>query len=154
HGFNDVNTKPTNLLDVWSRLRGPKRAWFGQWDHVRGNEVGVVGRDGFMDEAMAWFDHWLKGMPLVREPAVRLQDADGRWRTEAAWPPADARYHRMPVLPGQYVDVAGNDATQPTEGSWTASQPAPYSVRLSGRVRLTVKASTALPRSPNLVALL
>ena len=39
-------------MDVYSNLRGPKRAWFGQYDHVRGNESKVVGRNGFMDEAM------------------------------------------------------------------------------------------------------
>jgi putative CocE/NonD family hydrolase len=100
HGFNDVNTKPTNLLDTWSRLRGPKRGWFGQWDHVRGNQSDLVGRDGFMDEAMAWFGHYLKGAPLPPYPAVRVQDSEGEWRSEAAWPPADARLRRMPLLPG------------------------------------------------------
>ncbi len=71
HGFNDVNTKPTNIFDVYGKLRGPKRAWFGQWDHVRGNQADLVGRDGFMTEAMAWMDHYLKGTPLPAMPQHR-----------------------------------------------------------------------------------
>jgi predicted acyl esterase len=150
HGFNDVNTKPTNLLDTWNRLRGPKRGWFGQWDHVRGNQSDLVGRNGFMDEAMAWFDHYLKGAPLPAYPAVRIQDSEGEWRSEARWPPADAVTRRMPLLPGSYVDGPGNQADQPLAGSWTVSQPAAHDVRLAGAMTLRVSASA--PVGATLVA--
>ena len=104
HGFLDANTKPDNFMDVWTALQGPKRGWFGQYDHVRGNEDKLVGRDGFMDEAMAWLDHYLKGMPLKRFPATEIQDSNGEWRKEAAWPPRDAKLHRFRLKPGEYTD--------------------------------------------------
>ena len=153
-GFNDVNTKPTNIFDVYSKLTGPKRAWFGQWDHVRGNEADKVGREGFMGEAMNWFDHYLKGKPLKKLPKHEVQDGDGKWRTEAAYPPADAVGRTMPIKPGAYDDERGNTATKPTNGSWTVSQPAPHDVRLAGLTKITVDATTSNPLGGNLVGLL
>lgn len=153
-GFNDVNTKPTNLFDVYSKLTGPKRAWFGQWDHVRGNEDMLVGREGFMAEAMNWFDHYLKGKPLKKLPKHEIQDGDGQWRTEASYPPVDGVGRTMPIKPGSYVDERGNSATAPTNGFWTVSQPAPHDVRLAGLTKMTVEATTSTPLGGNLVGLL
>ena len=153
-GFNDVNTKPTNIFDVYSKLKGPKRAWFGQWDHVRGNEDQLIGREGFMDEAMNWFDHYLKGKPLKKLPKHEIQDGDGQWRTEASYPPADAVGRTMPIKPGSYVDERGNSANAPTNGFWTVSQPTPHDVRLAGLTKMTVEATTSTPLGGNLVGLL
>jgi uncharacterized protein len=152
-GFNDVNTKPTNIFPVYSKLKGPKRAWFGQWDHVRGNEDQLVGREGFMDEAMNWFDHYLKGKPLKKLPNVEIQDGDGLWRTEKAWPPKDAVMRTMPIKPGTYVDSRENSASNPAEGSWTVSQPAPHDVRISGLIKVNARVSLQSPASGNLIAL-
>jgi predicted acyl esterase len=154
HGFNDVNTKPTNIFDVYSKLRGPKRAWFGQWDHVRGNESDKVGREGFMDEAMAWLDHYLRGKPLPRMPKTEVQDGDGVWRKEAAWPPADSQMHAMPVRAGSFDDDDSNSADTPDSGTWSVSQPAPYDVRIAGLPRLAVKAVPQTPAGANVIALL
>ncbi|MYX93787.1 CocE/NonD family hydrolase [Streptomyces sp. SID486] len=45
-------------------------------------------------EALAWFDHWLKGQDtgILEGPPVRyfLPEAD-QWRTSETWPPADSR---------------------------------------------------------------
>ncbi|HVE98601.1 MAG TPA: CocE/NonD family hydrolase [Mycobacteriales bacterium] len=153
HGFNDVNTKPTNIFPVYSALKGPKRAWFGQWAHDRGNEADKVGRDGFMAEAMAWFDHWLRGRPLRALPAVEVQDADGVWRTERAWPPADAALRPMRLLSGSWEDRQGNRADAPTGGTWSVSQPAPYDVRLAGLPQFRGEVTTQTPAGGNLVAL-
>jgi predicted acyl esterase len=153
HGFNDVNTKPTNIFPVYSALKGPKRAWFGQWDHVRGNQDGLVGREGFMDEAMNWFDHYLRGKPLKKVAAVEIQDGDGEWRTESAWPPADRVMRSMKLLPGSYMDEADNTANNPTGGVWSVSQAAPHDVRLAGLMRLKGKVGVQNPLGGNLVAL-
>lgn len=154
HGFNDANTKADNFMDVWSRLKGPKRAWFGQWDHVRGNESAAVGRLGFMDEAMDWFDHYLKGMPLKKHPAIEIQDGDGKWRTEKAWPPCDAKAHAFPLNSGSFTDESGTQAAAPgTEGAWTFTEPAPYDIRFAGEPIVTADVQTLVP-NVNLVALL
>ena len=151
HGFNDVQTKPTNIFEVYSALKGPKRAWFGQWDHVRGSEVDKVGREGFMAEAMNWFDHYLKGKPLKKAPPVEVQDGDGVWRSEKAWPAADAKLRSMPLKPGSYVDEDENSADAPISGTWSVSQPTPHDVRISGLPRLTVKATPQTPAGAPMV---
>lgn len=155
HGFNDANTKPDNFLDTWQGYRGWHRGWFGQWDHVRGNEHELVGRNGFLDEAMTFFDHYLKSEPLPEYPGrVEVQDGEGRWRTEAEWPPSDADYDRatIKVSAGAYTDDGDNDASD-GNGSWTFTQPAPYDMRFAGTPVLDVKVSTVVPHA-NLVALL
>jgi uncharacterized protein len=153
HGFNDVNTKPNNFLPIWERLTSPKRAWFGQWAHDRGNEDHLVGRDGFMDEAMAFFAEHLLGEAAADLPAIEIQDGEGVWRTEQAWPPADAIPHRIPVIPGSYPDASGNSAANPTRGTWTFTHPAPHDLRFSGPYEVAVQVETQLPLA-NMVSLL
>jgi predicted acyl esterase len=153
HGFNDANTKPDNFLPVYSKLQGPKRAWFGQYAHDRGNEVNLVGRDGFMDEAMAWLDRYLKGLPPKKLPDVEVQDSTGFWRTESQWPPTDGEYYSLRVLEGTYVDERGLEADGPAEGTWTFTESAPYELRFAGLPKLALQVETSVPRA-NVIALL
>ena len=155
HGFRDANTKPDNFMDTWEGYHGWHRGWFGQYDHVRGNEVEFVGRAGFLDEAMTFFDHFLKGEPLPKYPGnVEVQDGEGKWRTESAWPPKDASYDRgfLRVKKGEYSDNAQNSATR-GNGSWTFTQTAPYDMRFAGNVIVDVNVETTLPNA-NLVTIL
>jgi len=153
HGMNDINTKPSNFMPIWTRLEGPKRAWFGQWAHDRGNEVNRVGRDGFLTEAMDWFDHYLKGLPLVEHPAVEIQDIDQEWRSENAWPPEDGVRHAFPLRAGTYPDELGSSANNPQNGVWTVTPPAPYALRYAGEPELAVEVETPVPFA-NLLAVL
>lgn len=154
HGFNDVNTKPSNFMPVWTELDGFKRAWFGQWAHDRGNEADRVGRDGFLDEAMDFFDHFLKGEELVEHPAVEVQDGEGNWRTEDAWPPTDATDHALPLHDGTYTDESGNSAGNSSDaGTWTFTPPAPYDLRIAGNPTVTATVDTQVPNA-NLITLL
>jgi hypothetical protein len=43
-GFLENNTKPDGASEFFNDMAGPKRAWFGMWDHVRGNDVDDNGR--------------------------------------------------------------------------------------------------------------
>ena len=150
HGFNDANTKPDNFMSTWRGYRGWHRGWFGQWDHVRGNESELVGREGFLEEAMTFFDHFLKDDPpeLPEYPAaVEVQDGEGLWRTEAKWPPRDADYDlgNIPVTQGSYTD--GLQA----QGVWTFTQTAPYDIRFAGTPVVDVTVNTTSPNA-NLLA--
>src|SRR5947208_1650895 len=66
-GFIENNTKPDGAFDYFNSVKAPKRGWFGQWEHVRGNdrdEKGrlLMGRKGWFKEVMHFYDHYLKGV--------------------------------------------------------------------------------------------
>ncbi|MDP3711734.1 MAG: CocE/NonD family hydrolase [Mycobacteriales bacterium] len=147
HGFADANTKPVHL-DVWSSLKGPKQAWFGQFTHVRGHEA-AVGREGFLDESFRWLDRHVRGLKVASDPAVTVQsgNGEGRWRTEAAWPPADVRSWTMPVRAGSYDDVPGNngDGPQAGLGHWSVTPVLAHDAHLAGETRVAAKVTTLLP---------
>lgn len=147
HGFFDANTKPVHL-DVWSSLKGPKQAWFGQYTHLRGHEQGV-GREGFLDESFRFLDRHVRGLRTAKDPAVTVQsgNGEGRWRAEAVWPPADARRWVMPVRTGSYVDEPGNsgDGSSAGRGHWSVTRPLPHAAHLAGEVELAADVTTSLP---------
>jgi predicted acyl esterase len=161
-GFLEDNTKPDGTWDLFNGLAGPKRAWFGMWDHVRGNETDASGRlkegrAGFFDEVMRFYDQHLKGeTPAVTDPTIAVQTSDGSWRAEDAWPPADARAAAQPLNTGSYRDDGTNNGTaeggSPNgEGVWTFSPPLAGEAHLAGVPKLTVDAEPAVPNA-NLVA--
>ena len=149
HGFMDANTKPDNFLSVWETLKGPKHAWFGQWDHVRGNESNLVGRKGFIDESMRWLDRYVKGDAGAnpdQDPVVTVQEGDGKFRVEDAWPPADAKAFTMPLKAGSVTDAPNNDAEGETGGEYgvgvySATKPFPNDAHLSGLPKVTLDVS-------------
>ena len=147
HGFFDANTKPVHL-DIWSSLKGPKQAWFGQYTHLRGQESGV-GREGFLDESFRFLDRHVRGLKTAQDPAVTVQsgNGDGRWRAEKAWPPADGKRWTMPVREGSYVDEPGNngDGASAGQGHWTATRALPGAAHLAGEVQLAADVTTTLP---------
>jgi predicted acyl esterase len=148
HGFFDANTKPVHL-DVWSSLRGPKQAWFGQWTHLRGHEAGV-GREGFLDESFRFLDRYVRGLHVAKkDPAVTVQSGqgDGPWRSERHWPPADARPWKLPLLDGTYPDAPGNVGEGPDagKGTWTVTQPLRNAAHLAGEVVLNARVYASAP---------
>ena len=166
-GFLENNTKPDGTWDFFNAVDAPKRAWFGMWDHVRGQDVDVdnknrllMGRKGFNDEVMRFYDRWLKGVkPAVKDPTLAIQTNDGTWRAEEEWPPADSRAVKVPLNSGEYVDdaqtKASNDglslAGTPGVGIWTISPPLPYETHMVGVPRLTLDVETSAPNA-NLAA--
>jgi uncharacterized protein len=163
-GFLEDNTKPDGVYDLFNNLAGPKRAWFGQWDHVRGYEKDgegkqyLTGRSTWLDEAMRFLDHYVRGLPLSdaptdRDPPVVVNSFDGKWRGEESWPPADMRYFRSALKDGTYVDDRGNNGTGPGAGTgiWTVSQPLPYAAHLAGIPKISFDAAAQVPAA-NFVA--
>jgi predicted acyl esterase len=157
-GFLENNTKPDGAFETFNNLAGPKRAWFGMWDHVRGNDVDqddrlLMGRKGWFDEVMRWYDHFLKDAPAPTDPPVVVQTSDGSYRAEQAWPPADAKAYTSPLKGGEYTDDAQNEGTGSAAGNglWTISRPLPHDAHLAGIPKLRVDVTTSLPRA-NLTA--
>lgn len=164
-GFLENNTKPDGAFDFYTNLAGPKRAWFGMWDHVRGNEADEtgrlkMGRPGWFDEVMRWFDHYLADGPAVDDPPVEVQTGDGTWRSEQQWPPSDAQPLTAQLKPGgSYRDDATNNGsldgalTSTTgAGAWTFSPPLTHAAHLAGLPTVHVELSGVLLPKANLVA--
>ncbi|BAL88878.1 putative X-Pro dipeptidyl-peptidase [Actinoplanes missouriensis 431] len=91
-GFIENNTKPEDMQEFLDNHHGVERGWLGQWEHVRGNETNeqgqlLMGRAGFFDEVMRFYDRFLKGIrPAVHDPAYAIEDNTGAWRAQPTWP--------------------------------------------------------------------
>jgi uncharacterized protein len=161
-GFIETNTKPDAAFTFWNGLGGDRHhAWFGQFDHDRGWDLCSGGRpctgrdqEMFIAEVMRFFDEHLKGItPVVDDPTVSVQDNLGRWRAEAAWPPADAVTTTTELRTGVYADNGSGNGRQPSagQGIWTVSEPLPHDVWLVGEPVVNATVATQLQRA-NFVA--
>lgn len=97
-GWHDgYRNTPSHLA---ANLTAPVRALMGPWNHKYPHMAVPGPRIGFLQEALAWWDHWLKGigngadrapaytawlMDSVK-PATSFGHRPGRWITEAEWP--------------------------------------------------------------------
>ncbi len=79
---------------VLTRLRAPGKGLVGPWAHVYPH-TGVPGPAiGFLQEALRWWDHWLRGIDrgIMAEPPLRTWmpheegGQRGRWVAERSWP--------------------------------------------------------------------
>jgi uncharacterized protein len=83
-----------------ANLKGPRLGLNGPWAHSYPHDVAVQPAIGWLQEAIRWFDHWLKRMDtgMMNEPMYRvwMQDSvppktcyaerPGRWVAETQWP--------------------------------------------------------------------
>ncbi|MBV1704689.1 MAG: CocE/NonD family hydrolase [Hyphomicrobiales bacterium] len=80
-------------------LRVPCLGLIGPWGHLYPHDGAPGPAIGFLQEALRWWDHWLKGVDsgIMREPTLRAYVEDwtppgdrervpGRWVGERAWP--------------------------------------------------------------------
>jgi predicted acyl esterase len=155
-GMTENNTAPDGLAEFLVNHTGPERGWLGPWNHVRGAELDngklAMGRQGFYDEVMSFYDQYLAGEEPTKNyaPFAIQSVTTGVWRPEAQWPPADATTSEVTKLrPGTYSDTGQSTRTDDT-GVWTVSEPLPYSVHTAGAGTVTVDVSSPTPRS-NLV---
>src|SRR5215213_1575981 len=157
-GLTENNTVADGTAQYLRNHTGYERAWLGPWEHVRGNETDEtgrlkMGRAGWFDEVMRFYDRFLKGVtPTVEDPPVAVQTNDGVWRAEQQWPPADAADYTTALRTGTYTDdgTADSTGTSATSGIWTVSRPLAHDVHLSGSGTAVVDVSTQLPNA-NLV---
>jgi len=156
-GFLEDNTKPDAAFAYFKRYAGPKHAWFGQFEHVRGYERKggreLTGRTEFIAQANWFLDRWLKRGKTAADPVVEVQDGDGHWRPEAAWPPRGTGTYTTRLATGSYVDDGQNNGSGSGGGLgiWSISQPLTTRARYVGEATVTVTAGTTLPRA-NLTA--
>jgi predicted acyl esterase len=94
-----------NVTDMLMKSKAPIKAIVGPWNHSFPNDADFGPRVEWRDQAVRWFDYWLKGrdtgvvqdprlviyMQHWRPPDPNLQSVPGEWRREDVWPPASAR---------------------------------------------------------------
>jgi predicted acyl esterase len=160
-GFIENNTKPDGAFDYFNAVRAPKRGWFGQWEHVRGNDRDAngrlrMGRKGWFDEVMRFYDRYLKGRrSKVKDPRLAVESGDGKWRAEKRWPPADSFHLKATLNTGSYVDHGQNNGTNvgtpPNgDGIWTFSPVLDHKVHYAGTPHVKVTTDAPVDRG-NLV---
>lgn len=111
------------VFRLMENLKVPRLGLVGPWSHQYPH-LGVPGPAiGFLQEAVRWWDRWLKGHDtgIMDEPMVRawMQDScppttsyterPGRWVGEASWPSGDItdQHYRLTIHNGlEAVDAA------------------------------------------------
>ena len=92
----------TNAIPrLLENLTVPRKGLIGPWAHAYPHFARPGPQIGFLQEALRWWDHWLKGIdtgvmeePMLRawmtdsvRPAAYHEELPGRWVAEPAWPP-------------------------------------------------------------------
>jgi predicted acyl esterase len=94
-----------NVPDMLVQSKAPIKAIVGPWNHSFPNEPDFGPQIEWRDQAVRWFDHWLKDrdtgvqqdprlviyMQHWHPPDPSLQNVPGEWRREDVWPPSDAK---------------------------------------------------------------
>jgi uncharacterized protein len=126
------------------RLSVPRKGLIGPWSHSFPHNSVPGPRIGFLQEALRWWDHWLKGIDtgIMHEPMFRAwmqvsampepqyEIRPGRWVAESAWPSPRIEYRRLVIdagyalVPGsatvKRLEIQSLPATGITSGDWCA----------------------------------
>jgi predicted acyl esterase len=100
---DDQATIPAYLGACWGNYGLHLPGAFSAWKNWRGAKKMVIGPPIYLDrpvyqyqdEALRWFDHWLKGVEngVMDEPPIRCFIAPtGDWKNLDDWPPPEARW--------------------------------------------------------------
>ena len=108
-------------------LAGPRKGLIGPWAHAYPHDGLPAPAIGFLQEALRWWDHWLKGRdtgimaePMLRvwmqervPPRSRIDERPGRWVAEASWPSPLITATRLWLRPGRLDEEPGGDVQLP-----------------------------------------
>ena len=98
-------------------LTAPRKGLIGPWAHVYPHSGSPGPAIGFLQEALRWWDRWLKEIDtgVLDEPLFRIwmQEShdDGRWVAEATWPSPRIVPKRLALGPGRLLEEAGGPET-------------------------------------------
>lgn len=109
------------VFRLFENLSGPTKALIGPWPHVMPNEGYPGPGIGFLQEALRWWDYWLKGDAngimegpranvFVKEyetPSRFVADYEGGWVGIEAWPPQDLAELRFGLGEGRLLEGEG-----------------------------------------------
>jgi uncharacterized protein len=86
---------------MFEQTKAPIKAIIGPWNHTFPNDAEPGPQIEWRDQALRWWDYWLKGRNtgIMEEPALsiymqdwhapdpNLKNVPGKWRAEVGWPP-------------------------------------------------------------------
>ncbi len=112
-------------------LQVPRKGVIGPWAHLYPQDGAPAPAIGFLQEAVKWWDHWLKGKktdtldgPMLRAwlqdytpPSASRPAHPGRWVGEDQWPSANIADHRL------YLTAGGLDKAAGAETALTICSP-------------------------------
>lgn len=116
-----------SVIRMLERVKAPLKAWIGPWNHGFPNGADYGPKVEWRDQAVRWFDYWLKGLDngvkhdprlIVYQqhwhpPGAQAQDIPGEWRAEQ-WPPAQLDQTTLYLQPDHRLTLAaatdGSDA--------------------------------------------
>jgi hypothetical protein len=89
---------------MFEQVKAPLKAIIGPWNHTFPNDAEPGPQIEWRDQALRWWDQWLKGRNtgLMEEPPLaiymqdwhapdpKLKNVPGHWRGEIGWPPRNA----------------------------------------------------------------
>ena len=93
-----------SIPDMLEQTKAPIKALIGPWNHNFPHDADFGPRVEWREDAVRWWDYWLKGrdtgvlhdpclviyMQHWHPPDPTLQEVPGEWRQEDAWPPPEA----------------------------------------------------------------
>lgn len=119
------------VLRLMEHLEVPRKGLIGPWGHKYPHQ-GIPGPAiGFLQEAVRWWDYWLKGQEngIMNEPMLRAwqqdsvppdnsyKDRPGRWLSEAQWPTQNIEKHYYYLHPYRLSrEPYSDDKPAPTMG--------------------------------------
>ena len=126
HPWQDGIFPPSQLVDFYNRVSGPKRLMLSPGDHATPELFGAAGfPNEIWENTRRWFDHHLRGVDngIDRENPVHLKPNNGGgWRSYPSWEAATGRtstfYLTQPTTGWTSPQVTGSLAGSPATG-WT-----------------------------------
>ncbi|MFP4648877.1 MAG: CocE/NonD family hydrolase [Halorhodospira sp.] len=135
---------PNPVFRLVENLQAPCKGLVGPWSHIYPH-LGLPGPQiGFLQEALRWWEHWLKGEDtgVMEEPRLRvwMQDSvrprtqyarrPGRWVAEPTWPSPHVQPTRLQLSP-RHLQWPGEPPLE-TDPERSVSIQSPLSVGLFG----------------------
>ena len=109
---------------ILEQAKVPVRALIGPWNHGWPNDADFGPHVEWRDQAVRWWDYWLKGrdtgvlqdpklvvfMQHWRPPDPNLETVPGEWRREDQWPPANQKQSALFLQPNHTLAVSAPPA--------------------------------------------
>lgn len=106
------------------QVKAPVRALIGPWNHSYPNDADFGPRIEWREDAVRWWDYWLKGRDtgVLQDPKLviymrnwfppdpNLETVPGEWRAEHKWPPADLTTSKFYLQPNHTLAVTASEA--------------------------------------------